>query len=50
MSKDITIKVDGETLQVPAGITIKKALEILGYRITKYPEKGSIRMGMQGFM
>ena len=29
-------------MQVPIGITIIEALEILGYKITKYPEKGSL--------
>ena len=42
MSKHVTIEVDGESLHVPAGITIKEALEINGYKITKYPEKGSL--------
>ncbi len=42
MSKDVTIEVDGKGLQVQSGITIKDALELNGYKITKYPEKGSL--------
>ena len=42
MSKDVTIEVDGKRLQIRSGITIKEALEINGYKITKYPEKGSL--------
>ena len=42
MSKDIKIEVDGKSLQIRSGITIKDALEIHGYKITKYPEKGSL--------
>jgi pyruvate formate lyase activating enzyme len=41
MSKDVTIEIDGKRLQIRSGITIKDALELNGYKITKYPEKGS---------
>ena len=39
---EISIVVDGEKFSVPAGITVKKALEILGYKFAKYPEKNAI--------
>ena len=38
----IRIEVDGEHFWVPEKITVKKALEIIGYEFTKFPEKGKI--------
>jgi pyruvate formate lyase activating enzyme len=38
----IQIKVDGEVFSIPEKITVKKALEIIGYKFTKFPEKGKI--------
>lgn len=38
----IHIRVDGESFSVPERITVKKALEIIGYEFTKFPEKGKI--------
>ncbi|RLI75306.1 radical SAM protein [Archaeoglobales archaeon] len=38
----ITIYVNGEKFQVPNKITVKKALEMLGYKFTKFPEKNKI--------
>jgi pyruvate formate lyase activating enzyme len=42
MSKKVSIEVDGKRVKVRDRITVKKALEISGYKITKYPEKGSL--------
>ena len=42
VEKYIRIKVDGETFSVPDKITVKKALEIVGYKFSKFPEKGKI--------
>jgi len=42
MSKEVSIKLDGKMVKVPEGITVKRALEISGCKITKYPEKGSL--------
>jgi len=38
----VRIIVDNMEFSVPAYITVKKALEIIGYRFTKFPEKGAI--------
>jgi len=38
----VSIRVDGESHRVPARITVKRALEILGYEFTKFPEEGKI--------
>ena len=40
--KKVKIKVDGETYEVPEKITILKALEILGYKISYFPTKNGI--------
>jgi len=40
--KEIAIWVDGEKFYVPEKITVLKALEILGYKISKFPRKGQI--------
>ncbi|RJX15510.1 radical SAM protein [Candidatus Bathyarchaeota archaeon] len=40
--KKVKIKVDGETYEVPEKITILKALEILGYKISYFPTKDGI--------
>jgi pyruvate formate lyase activating enzyme len=42
MSKEISIRLDGKRVKVPEGITVKRALELGGYTVTKYPEKGSL--------
>jgi pyruvate formate lyase activating enzyme len=39
---NIRIKVNGESFFVPERVTVKKALEIIGYKFTKVPEKGKI--------
>jgi len=42
VSKEVSIELDGKMVKVPEGITVKRALEISGYKVTKYPEKGSL--------
>ncbi len=42
MSKRVSVEVDGERTVVRDGITVKKAPEVTGYRLTKYPDKGSL--------
>lgn len=39
--RNIQIKVDGKTFEVSEGLTIKKALEALGYTYSKFPKEGS---------
>jgi pyruvate formate lyase activating enzyme len=41
-TRDVEIKVNGEKFWVPERVTIKAALELLGYRFSRFPEKGSI--------
>jgi len=42
MSKEVSIELDEKRVKVPEGITVKRALEINGYTVTNYPEKGSL--------
>jgi len=42
MAKEVTIHVDDKSLQVPSGITVKKALKLSGYRTIKFPEKEAL--------
>jgi len=42
VTREVSIVVDGKRVKVRDGITVKKALEISGYKVTKYPEKGSL--------
>ena len=42
MRRKLSIWLDGIWLEVQEGMTIKKALELGGYKISKYPEKGSL--------
>ena len=42
MAKQVSIELDGAGLQVQAGITVKKALELSGYKVSKYPEPSSL--------
>ncbi len=37
----IKIIVDGQEFEVPNYITVKRALELIGFRYSRYPEKGS---------
>jgi pyruvate formate lyase activating enzyme len=39
MAEEITIQLNDESLKVPSGITVKKALQLSGYKVTKFPEK-----------
>jgi len=40
--KFITVKIDGEKFQVPERITVRRALEISGYSISKFPGEGDL--------
>ena len=42
MAEIETIHVDGKRLEVPSGITVKKALALSGYRVTMFPEKDAL--------
>ena len=42
MARKISIEIDGTETEVPKGIPVKKALELNGYKTSRYPEKGSI--------
>ncbi len=42
MAEEITIQLNDESLKVPSGITVKKALQLSGYKITKFPEKEAL--------
>ena len=42
MVNKVSIELDGVSLEVQAGITVKKALEFNGYRVSKYPEPASL--------
>ncbi len=35
MANKVSIKLDGEGLEVQAGITVKKTLELGGYKVSK---------------
>ncbi|MEM2339563.1 MAG: radical SAM protein [Nitrososphaerales archaeon] len=40
--KEIKIKVNGESFSIPEKITVKKALEFIGYKIGKFPNEGDL--------
>ncbi|MGD8995904.1 MAG: 2Fe-2S iron-sulfur cluster-binding protein, partial [Syntrophobacterales bacterium] len=42
MANKVSIELDGGSLEVQAGITVQKAMELSGYKISKYPEHGSL--------
>ena len=42
MANKVSIELDGGSLEVKAGITVKKVMELSGYRITKFPERDSL--------
>jgi len=42
MAEEITIQLNDESLKVPSGITVKKALQLSGYKVTKFPEKEAL--------
>ena len=44
MKKEVSIEIDGREVRLQEGTPLKKALEINGYRISKYPEAGSLFM------
>jgi pyruvate formate lyase activating enzyme len=39
---EITIQLNDEGLKVPSGITVKKAFQLSGYKVTKFPEKEAL--------
>lgn len=44
MSKEVWIELNGEKVKVSEKITVKNVLEMYRYRISKYPEEGSLFM------
>ena len=42
VTRRVSIEIDGSSLEVEGGITVKKALELGGYKISKYPEDDSL--------
>jgi len=40
--REVKVKVNGEKFSVPERITVKKALELLGYKISKFPGEGNL--------
>jgi pyruvate formate lyase activating enzyme len=40
--REVKVYVDGERAYVPEGVTVLKALELLGFRIAKFPGEGDI--------
>ncbi len=41
MKKRVSIEIDGTSFQVQKGITVKEALRLCGFKISKYPEEDS---------
>ena len=41
-TRQVEIYVDGEQVHVPERITVLKALELLGYRVSKFPGEGDV--------
>jgi pyruvate formate lyase activating enzyme len=42
MAEEITIQIDDESLKVPSGVTVKKALQLSGCKVTKFPKKEAL--------
>jgi pyruvate formate lyase activating enzyme len=42
VNKEVSIELDGKIIKTPKGITVKRALEISGYKVSKYPDKDSL--------
>ena len=42
MGAKVSIDIDDVSQEVPSGISVQKALELSGYRISKYPEQDSL--------
>ena len=42
MANNVSIELDGGSLEVQAGITVKEVLELSGYKISRYPKHGSL--------
>ena len=41
--REVTVRIDGEKYSVPERITVLRALEVAGYKISKFPEWGDER-------
>ena len=48
MAREVTIQINDESQKVPSCITVKKALELGGYKITKFPEKEALFVPCEG--
>lgn len=42
MADKVSIELDGASLKVQAGLTVKEVLELSGYKVSKYPEHDSL--------
>ena len=42
MDEEVTIQINNESLKVPSGIMVNKALKLGGYKVTKFPEKEAL--------
>ncbi len=42
MSRKVSIQIDGANVDIRAGVTVKKALELFGCKISRYPEEGAL--------
>jgi pyruvate formate lyase activating enzyme len=42
MAGEVTIHINNKRLKAPSGITVKKALELSGYKVTNFPEKDAL--------
>lgn len=40
--EEVWVKVDGEKVFVPEKVTVKRALELLGYKVAKFPGEGDL--------
>ncbi len=41
MSNTVIIEIDGRSLKIPPGITVKETLELSGHKVTKFPDIGA---------
>ena len=42
MTQEVTIQINDDTHKIPSSITVKKALQLSGYKVTKFPDKGAL--------
>ena len=40
--KHVKIRVNGESYSIPERITVKRALEVLGYKVSRFPEESDL--------